>query len=456
MRALPVLAAVLISCVGGVTDLADAGVAPPLDAGVDAGTRDAGPVHDAGSFIDAGIADAGPSHYAGTYANVLLDFPIVVRNVREHAVAYDVFNGGGYVITFVDASGASGPGFRLQALNLRVNPDPVVGQELALDDAIPTEHYSAECALTAGPGGTFLAAFKGYRQVPAGAAHQNHIYGQLIRASADGGLERVGSNFVISAGSTNEQMPCTGWDEQSQTYFVAWSSPREVMLREDGLVVFGRSVSVTGALGPELRLGENESGQRRCSVRGGRGSFFVGWDDYLPTGGPNFNTAYRARVVAGGVVGPVLPVTRVGMVIPDPVGLAYNARNEEWLMATALNRTIRVSIYTPDGGTRVVDRVVASPPEGAGVPHAAWSPVTNSYLVTWHAWTSNDAAAVEVDPDGRPVGPLLQLNTVAPPNGTYLTPAAASTRSGEFLVVMMKDFSRLRGTLFRSTESLAR
>lgn len=455
MRALPVLAAVLASCVGGVTDLPDAGV-PRADAGApDAGAHDAG-TSDAGAS-DAGRTDAGPSHHAGTYANVMLDFPIVVRNVREHAVAYDAFNGGGYVITFIDASGATGPGFRIHAVNLRVNPDPVVGQELALDDAIPTEHYSAECALAAGPNdGTFLAVFKGYRQVPAGAAHQNHIYGQLIRAHADGGLERVGSNFVISAGSTNEQMPCVGFDETAPSYFVAYSSPRELALRDDGLVLFGRTVSPSGMLGPELRIGENESGQRRCSVRGGRGAFLVGWDDYLPTGGQNFNTAYRARIVAGGAVGPVLPTTRVGMVIPDPVGLAYNARNDEWMLATALNRTIRVSIYAPDGGTRVVDRVAATPPEGAGVPHVAWSPVTNSYLLTWHAWFSNDAAAIEVDPDGRAVGPLLQLNTVAPPNGTYLTPVAASTRTGEFLVVMMKDFSRLRGTLFRSTESVSR
>lgn len=450
MRVLPVFAAVLFSCVGGVTELPDAGLLP-VDAGADAGAGS----HDAGVTVDAGVADAGPTHHAGTYANAMLDFPIVVRNVREHAVAYDAFNGGGYVITFIDASGAGGIGFRIQALNLRVNPEPVVGQELALDDAISGEHYSAECALSAGPEGTFLAAFKGYRQVPAGAAHQNHIYGQLIRASTDGGLERVGGNFVISAGSINEQLPCVGWDEPTQSYFVAWSSPRELALRDDGLVLFGRTVSPAGALGPELRLGASESGQRRCSVRGGRGSFLVGSDDYLPVGAQGFDTVYRAHLVAGGVVTPVLPVTRVGMVIPDPVGLAYNARNDEWMMATALNRTIRVSIYTPDGGTRVVDRVAATPPEGAGVPHVAWSPVTNSYLLTWHAWFSNDAAAIEVDPDGRAVGPLLQLNTVAPPNGTYLTPVAASTRSGEFLVVMMKDFSRLRGTVFRSTHSVA-
>jgi len=427
----------------------DAGTTqPPVDAG-----HDAGAVVDSGA-PDAGPIDAGPTHHAGTYANAMLDFPIVMRGVREHSVAYDAFNGGGYVIIFVDANRTAVPGFRLQAVNLRMSPMPTTGPELDVDDALAYEHYSGPNGLAAGPDGVFLAAFMGYRQVPPGGGYQNHVYGQFLRAHGDGRLERVGTNFAIGSGSANEQAPCVAWDETTRTYLVAWSSGREVPVRDDGYVMIARTVTPAGALGPELRLGENEHGQRRCAVRGGRGRFLVGWDDYLPTTGNNFDTAYRARIITNGALGPVLPATRIGLVIPDRTSVAYNERNDEWAVATALDRKIRVSILGPDGTARVVDRIAGMGPEGAGVPHIAWSRVTNSYLLTWHAWTSNDAAGIEVDPDGRAVGPLVQLNTVAPPNGTYETPVAASTRDGEFLVVMMKDFTRLNGTVFRSPATL--
>jgi hypothetical protein len=399
----------------------------------------------------------GPPHLAGSYQVANLDFSISQRLVRDHAVAPDAAHGG-YLVSWVDASGEEGFRLRAQTVRFPEGPQaPWVGPALGLDDPLPGTHYSAVHGLAGGSastGGLFLVAFRGFRPVGPGGKYVDWIYGQLFRARADGGLERVGQNFLISGGSDNESQPCVAWDDHTDTFLVAWSSAREHASREDGWILLAREISPDGRLGPELRLGGQERGQVGCSAEGGGGRFLVAWHEYVPTGGLNFDTRYRVRFVSGGEVGPEIPGLAVGMVFPDPPAVAYDARADEWLVVHKVNRVLRGSIWRPDGTARLLDQVVAAPSDGAGVPQLAYSERTHSYLLTWHAWDSTDASAQELDPDGTPAGEPLPLNALVPPNGTYFTPVAASPTDSEFLVVMMKDYARLHGTLLRAPQSL--
>lgn len=451
----------MFGCIGSAGELGGEPRDGVVDYVVDAGAPEAPPGHT--SAIDGGETDAGtdvepdagshPPHLAGSYSVAQLDFPIEQVNVREHAVSYDPAHPGSYVLAYVDAGGASG--FRVWARSLRPGPSgPLTVAAVPVDDPLAQEFYSSQAVAAAGPEGLILVAFRSYRPVLAGGAYADWIYGQLLQTRADGRLERVGQNFIISSGSVNEKAPCVAWDDEAQTFLVAYSSAREHGQRPDGWILLARTVSVDGALGMELRMAGNELGQIGCNVSAGGGRFLVAWHEYLATGGLNFDTGYRARTIEDGQVGPELPALRVGMIHPDPPAIAWNARQDEWLIGYKVGRAIRGIIYRPDGSARVADRVLADPPDGSGVPHLAYSRRTNSYLLTYHAWDTNDASAQELDPDGSLVGPPLPLNDGAPPNGTYSTPVAASRDENEFLVVMMKDFARLNGTVFRAPASL--
>ncbi|MBA2662895.1 MAG: hypothetical protein H0U74_11405 [Bradymonadaceae bacterium] len=428
-----------------------------LATGADSGHTDS----DAGdgSSGDANTSDSDisqpPAHLAGTYTIANLDFLISSEHVREHAVEYDSVHDA-YVITYVNTAGPAG--FRLQALGVSTaQAPPLVGAELALDDELAADFWSGQHALAGGEpgtGGLFLVAFRSFRPVVAGEAASNWIYGQFIRTRADGSLERIGANFVISSGSSVEAEPCAAWDETAGTFVVGYSSAREFSSRPDGWILLARTVSADGELGPEIRMADEELGQRGCSAQGGGGLFLLAWHEYFATGGPNFDTGYRARFIENGLPSEVIPALRVGMVIPTAPALAYNTRQGEWMKAYKVERSLRVTIFQPGASPRIFDKLIAEPAEGAGAPNLAYSEKTNSYLLTYHAWDSTDASAQELDPDGTPIVAALGLNVVAPPNGTYATPLAASTATSEYFVVMMKDFTRLNGTLFRAPSQL--
>ena len=86
--------------------------------------------------------------------------------------------------------------------------------------------------------------------------------------------------------------------------------------------------------------------------------------------------------------------------------------------------------------------------EGSGAPYLAWAPSSGSYLLTYHAWQTTDAFAQELDPDGVPAGERTSVNAAPPSLGTFATPVAASTRSPEFFVAMMKNYNWIAGTIF--------
>ena len=172
-----------------------------------------------------------------------------------------------------------------------------------------------------------------------------------------------------------------------------------------------------------------------------------------------FDIGYRARFVQDGVPqGEVMTLKRVGNVVAEPPAVAYNAREQEWLVVwgegAVADRNLRGSILRADGSLRRADFQVATNAEGASSPRVAWNSGTNSYLVTYHAWISTDARFQELTPDGESVGNSVSIANAQPSNGTYFHPVAASNRDSRFLVLIMENWLRVAGTFLSSPQRL--
>lgn len=134
--------------------------------------------------------------------------------------------------------------------------------------------------------------------------------GQFLKVSSSGSVAQEGSSFAITqrraSTSTRRARPGTPAPRSSCS---SWSDDCEEKTVKDGRLVYGRTVSESGELGPEVRLGGTSLWQTGAAVAdsGGGGRFLVAWGDYDLT--PGIDAGYRARLVdAQGqpVVGPVI------------------------------------------------------------------------------------------------------------------------------------------------------
>lgn len=57
-------------------------------------------------------------------------------------------------------------------------------------------------------------------------------------------------------------------------------------------------------------------------------------------------------------------------------------------------------------------------------------------------------------PDGAPVGGRTGVNSAPPVLGTFYTPVAARTDAAGYLVVMVKNWNWIAGTIFTSDRAL--
>lgn len=382
----------------------------------------------------------------GQYVRGPLDFDIQSpANARRTNLVFDPTSQA-YVTIFTDVDGATG-NHRTRVRTVRWNGGaPAVGGGDILDE--PVAVHTLEPDIAAG-GGRLLAVWEDARL--GGGNGGREIFGQFLTVDGNGVVSLVGANFNISnIAGLEEYSPCVGY-EPSQGFIVAWSDTRELGLRPDGRILLARMISVDGTIGPEMRLGDANNWQMLCSVSAGGGRLFVTWSDYVDLGGGNLDIGYRGAVVTGGQPAAPMTVARVGGVPPDHPHSAWSAVRQQWLVAYSAQgngREVRGALVNGDGTVAVNNLPIGINNEGAGVPYVAWNAITDTWLVTYHAWITNDAFSQELHSDASPFGGPLSVNAAPPTLGTFHTPVASSTTEARFLVVPMQNYNRVAGTFY--------
>lgn len=422
------------------------------DAGADAAASDAGARPDAAGDAPAPGDDA-----------AVLDVPLGVAardvaitpvgSARVPDVAFDARDDA-YVVVY---TWVPGPEFRTEARVVTIGADgtPSASPPLTVDELASPSHNSAEATIAvpdAASSAPALAVWSDDRL--SGGSGQLEIYGQFLDL-APSGATRHGDPFRVSnVDVTNESLPDVVW--MGSGFYVAWADDRERGVRDaDARVVYGRTVSTTGALGPELRLGDDTLFQtypqlERCGDR-----VLAAWTDYLAPGGP-LVIQYRARLLdaaSGDPIGGIFVIAGDAMVSPDPPALACDPRDGSWRVAWTgtgppSTKQVRLARVAHDGVVSA-ETTITGETAGGGSPRLAWIAPTHGLVLSWHAQDSMFGWARELAGDGAPRGAVEPLTPSEPTLGTFWTAVAAHDTRAEALVAATLDYDRVSVTVLR-------
>lgn len=353
-----------------------------------------------------------------------------------------------YVVLF----GSVGPsGFRTRVLTTRWEAGAfATGPELELADPTAPTIDSLERALVRSDGASprLLALLEDTRQT---GDPTREVMGQFLKVSSSGSVAQEGSSFAITKRpGQHEYTPSAAWDAGAKKFFVSWSDDREEKTVKDGRLVYGRTVSESGELGPEVRLGGTSLWQTGAAVAdsGGAGRFLVAWGDYDLT--PGIDAGYRARLVdaQGQPVGPVIDLARFGDHIFDPVSIAWQPCKQAWLVAWMKQEKIFGSWVALDGKVTQENLTLGEHAEGAGAARLLWVPRSKSFALTFHAWKTENAFLQELDDAGTRTGPTKDVNPKMPTLGTFWHPVAARPDRAELVVFPSVNYAEQTASVF--------
>jgi hypothetical protein len=371
---------------------------------------------------------------------------IATDDVRSSVVAWDPVSER-YVVLHGQVVGGN---FRTDMLTVAVDAQTVSASAAVeiTDPALPTVD-SLEREIAIG-GGKILALLEDTRQGDA----TREVMGQFLHIDANGAPSTDGPSFsVTTRPNGHEYTPSVDWDSAANTFFVSWSDDREEASVPDGRLVFGRTVSATGALGPEVKLGGTSRWQTGAAVAGsgGNGRFLVAFGDYDSVNG-GIDSGYRARVVDenGQAVSEIIEIARFGDKTIDPVSIAWQPCAKEWLIAWRVDQTVYGSFVQLDGSGSKDHFLIGVHPEGAGAPRLRWLPATGGFGLTFHAWTTENAFFQLLGAGGELEGTPVSINVEKPPLGTFWHPLAARPDRAELLITPVLDFERVTASVFSS------
>jgi hypothetical protein len=465
----PVGAALLLAAVACASPQGSSDVDAAPDggdaAGVDDGVADgeAADGETADSADDAAADGEVVETLAGTLALVAQDVPLTpVGSARQPDVA---FHGG--ADAFVAAytwvlPDAPTPRFRIEVRAVTVDDrgTPAASAPLLVDgDAIP--HDAGDVAVAAPPVGADAPALVAWTddRSAAGAAGAIEIYGRLLAVTGGGAaaVAAVGEPFVVSGvPGTNELVPAAAWDAGAGRFLVAWGDERERGIRDpDARVVFARTVSPAGELGPEVRVGDEGLFQTYPQVAScGTGVFLVAYTDYY-VDGPTLVSRYRGRLHDAATGAPLSGAVTYGEaagLAQETFGLACNRRTGGWVVAWTVPgppsiKQVATAVLTPEGLVAAGPTVVTAQPDGARAPRLAWVHAVNGGVLSPLAQDSTFGYLLELDPAGAPASPLHTLTPVAPSLGTHWSAVAAHGTRPLALALMTLDYQRVHATV---------
>jgi hypothetical protein len=419
---------------------------------------------EAGAGGTAPTCGAGPD-LAGTYAAASKD--VVLENQAAVYRWVDVEHdprSATFAVSYV--LGASGP---LRTYLRTVATDgatPVAGTRIAAEDddfCAPCNSGPMDLAFASGAGSSLgLVVFVDDRLGNGNGLLE--IWGQLFSVAPGGGPpSKLGVNFDISqTPTTGDDAPAAAYEPDAGRFVAFWSDDRDAPAHpgEDRRDIYGRSVGSDGSLGAEFKLADDARWQTGANAVAGGGRVMVAWTDYVLDGGGNLAIGVRARLVdaaASTTAGPIIELYRPG-VFQDPPAIAYDDRACQFLVtwpeaAGPGGMQIAGAVLDTSGAIVRERFVLASPQGGAGVPRLAYDHATRSYLLTFHAWQSNDAFSLELDADGTPVGEPASIHTTVPGLGTFFEPVAAGP-APSFLITSLEDYARIEATLLVAPAAL--
>jgi len=361
------------------------------------------------------------------------------------------------------------PRFRIEVRAVTVDAlgTPAASAPLMVDgDAV--RHDAGDVAVAAPPGGAgapALVLWTDDRSDP-GAPGALEIYGRLlgVAGGAAPAVTAAGEPFVVSgvAGS-NESVPAAAWDAAAGRFLVAWGDERERGIRDpDARVVFARTVSPAGELGPEVRVGDDGLFQTYPQVAScGTGVFLVAYTDYVMDG-PTLVSRYRGRLFDATTGAPLSDAVTCGEapgLAQEPPGAACNRRTGEWAVAWTVPgppsiKQVATAVLTPAGAVAVGPTAVTAQPDGARAPRLAYVHAVNGWVSSPLAQDSTFGYLLELDPAGAPASPMHPLTPLAPSLGTHWSALAAHGTRPLALAVMTLDYQRVHATVLLGAASL--
>lgn len=372
---------------------------------------------------------------------------IATESVRSSVVAWD--DTSERYVVLLGRQLASG-NFRTEVLTVESDAGTLAASPALeiTDPALPTVD-SLEREIAIG-GGKVLALLEDTREGDV----TREVMGQFLSVDSSGAPALTGAGFsVTTRPNGHEYTPSGAWDSTANTFFVSWSDDRQEATVPDGRLLFGRTLSATGALGAEVKIGGDSLWQTGGAVAGsdGNGRFLVAWGDY-DGGNGVIDAGYRARVfdASGQPVSEIIEIARFGDKTFDPVSIAWQPCAKEWLIAWRVDQLVMGSFVNLDGSGEKSNFVMGAHPEGAGAPRIAWLPSTGGFGLTFHAWTTENAFFQLLDGAGEPVGTPISVNAEKPPLGTFWHPIAARLDRAELLITPVLDFERVTASVFSS------
>lgn len=378
-------------------------------------------------------SDAEPQSRAAEYTAHSVETTIATGSMRSSAVAW---NGTRWITVYTNVVGTH----NVYASTITPNGNALeIGPSLRVDDNY-FDAFEAEIAID--DTGRSLVVFEDDR-VGLGTCCRE-IYARFLDPE---GVPQGTSFNLVNHPETEEYTPAVAWD--SDTWYVTWSDDREYTGNDERLL-YGRTVSADGALGDELRIGGDSRWQVYGTVvdSGGTGSFLVVWGDYDPVNG-TLDAGYRARVIGtdGAPQTEVIEIVRHGNLLYDRPSAAYHPWKKAWLVTWTTPYKIYGAWVFPDGSTEHLGALVDTE-IGAGASRLTYAAATNSFVLGWHAWWTNDGFVTALGADGLPATDAMSVNASTPPLGSFYIPVAAAD-DGSVLATPSLDYNRITASWYR-------
>lgn len=432
--------------------------APTLDVALDstAPPRDV-PVADVKPGVD--VAPSGPLRIAQR------DVAITPRgSVRQPSVTH---HGGAdaFVAAYTWVLPASPtPRFRIEARAITLTADATPAPSAALTvDGDDVAHDSGDPAIAAPARGDApaLVVWVDDRATP-GARGAIELYGRFVRPAAapSPSLSAAGERFDIAQRpGSDEHFPAVAWDGAAEGYVVAWADDRERGVRhEDARVVYARAVSATGAVGPEVRVGDESLFQTFPSLAScDEGRVLATWSDYRRDGA-SYVIQMKGRLLdarTAAPVGPIVQWSEARDVPQDGVAVACAPAGDGWTVAwmgpgPPSVRQLRFARLSRDGALRDGPFGPAMQPDGSRAATLSRVAPAGQTVMTFLAQDSYFGYASALAPTAETFATATTLTPAPPRIGTFWAASAGSARRAEALVVMTLDYDRLHATSLRA------